>query len=291
MPLSVRRHTVDWRRARRALRAEVRRVVALIRSIRRPDVPALGEWCVAEVAMHLSQAWTAVPALARADLTERRSGVPSLQDPAGPAPLDDIWSLGDLTRQGVRSDPERDLDVLAGRIEARCSDYLTKGGGAAGDLRAWLVEGVEVPLVTLTCHLLNETIVHGWDMARGDGQRWDISAPHAAMVFDGFVVPVLQALGPRDMVDQEVAAGLRATYEVRVRGGGRHVFVFDDGALTVEPPTSRPIDCIISADPAALLLVVWKRVSPAAAIVDRRLVISGPKAWLGPRLPALMRIT
>ncbi|MGH9165553.1 MAG: SCP2 sterol-binding domain-containing protein [Acidimicrobiales bacterium] len=151
------------------------------------------------------------------------------------------------------------------------------------------MEGAQVSFSTLTFHLLNETVVHGWDIARGDGQRWDISAAHAALVLDGFIVPAIKALGPRDMVDQVQAAGLRATYEVRVKGGGRHVFVFDDGALTVEAPSSRPVDCLITADPVALLLVVWGRLDQAPAIVKRQLVVSGPKAFLGPRFRSLMR--
>ncbi|MGH9180114.1 MAG: SCP2 sterol-binding domain-containing protein, partial [Acidimicrobiales bacterium] len=188
------------------------------------------------------------------------------------------------------ADDERNAEVLADRIAARAEEYFALSAGAsADDRRAWLVEGAEVRLSALTCHLLNETIVHGWDIARGDGQCWDIPAAHAAMVFEGFLVPVLQALGPRDMVDQQVAAGLRATYELSLRGAGRHVWVFDDGALTIEAPSSRPVDCFISADPVALLLVTWGRQNQAPAIVKRQLVVSGPKAWLGPKFRSLMR--
>lgn len=280
----------DSRRARRYLKAEVGRVVALLRTVRDRDAPALGEWSVAEVAMHLSQAWIAVPGLARQDLSALRAAVPGLGARSTDAVVDDIWSLGEATRLGVRSDPERDPAVLADRIEARARDFLaTTSGGDPTDRRRWLVEGTEVGLGTLTCHLLNETVVHGWDIARGDGRRWQIPPAHAAMVFDGFLVPVLQALGPRDMVNQELAVGLRATYEIRLRGGSRHLFAFDNGALAVDPWPSPVVDCVITADPATLLLVIWGREHQARAIVERRLVASGPKAWLGPRLRSLMR--
>ncbi|MGH9278115.1 MAG: SCP2 sterol-binding domain-containing protein [Acidimicrobiales bacterium] len=288
--LSERRSAGEWRRARRYLKAEVSRVVALLRSIKDPAAPAVGEWSVGDVAMHLSQAWLAVPGLARRDLAAIHAVVPELRDGPPQSLVHDIWGLGDLTRLGVSSDPERDPAVLADRIEDRAAEYLALAGdGSAADRRTWLVEGTEVGLATLTCHLLNETIVHGWDIATGDGRRWDISRAPAAMVFDGFLVPVLQTLGPRDMVNQELAVGLRATYELRLRGGSRHVFAFDDGALSVEAPSSRPVDCIITADPATLLLVVWGRQDQARAIVQRQLVVSGPKAWLGPRLRSLMR--
>lgn len=284
------RSSPDTRRARRYLTAEVGRVVALLRTVRDRDAPALGEWSVAEVAMHLSQAWIAVPGLARQDLSALRAAVPGLGAPSADAVVDDIWSLGDVTRLGVRSDPERDPAVLAGRIESRAREFLAMtGDGAPTERRQWLVEGTEVALATLTCHLLNETVVHGWDIARADGRHWAIPPSHAAMVFDGFLVPVLQALGPRDMVNQDLAAGLRATYEIRLRGGSHHVFALDDGALAVDPWPSPAIDCVITVDPATLLLVVWGREQQARAIVERRLVASGPKAWLGPRLRSLMR--
>ena len=189
----------------------------------------------------------------------------------------------------MRADPERDPAVLASRIEARSAEFLSARLGVGTERRPWMVDGTDVALVTLTCHLLNETLVHGWDIATGDGRDWEIPRDHANTVFDGFLVPVLQALGPRDMVDQVVAAGLYATFEVRLKRGSRHVFVFENGALTVDPPPGRPIDCIIDADPAAFLMVVWNRLPLSKAVASRQVVPSGPKAWLAPRLRALMR--
>ncbi len=55
---------VDANRAQRALRVEVERVVRHLPTVTNPDAPALGPWRVADVAMHLSQVWVAVPALA-----------------------------------------------------------------------------------------------------------------------------------------------------------------------------------------------------------------------------------
>ncbi|MGH9177896.1 MAG: maleylpyruvate isomerase N-terminal domain-containing protein [Acidimicrobiales bacterium] len=285
--MTIRRPGVDWRKAARQLDAEVHRVAGLLRSVRQPSAPALGQWTVADVAVHLSQAWMVVPGLARQDLGEVEELLPRFRHAR--SVLGDIWELEAVTAEGVVAEPERDPAVLASRIEDRARRYLGALEGTATDRRPWLVEGTEVALVTLTCHLLNETIVHGWDIARGDGRSWDIRAAPAATVLDSFLVPVFQALGPRDMVDQVVAAGLQATFEIRVRGGGRHLFVFDDGALTVEAPSGRPVDCVIDADPAALLLVAWNRIDQAQAIVDRKLVPSGPKAWLAPRLRSLMR--
>ncbi|HET7489291.1 MAG TPA: maleylpyruvate isomerase N-terminal domain-containing protein [Acidimicrobiales bacterium] len=248
------------------------RVTRLLRSVRQPAAPALGEWTVADVAMHLSQVWLALPALAGG---ERRLSLPG------------IWSLGQATLAAVGADPERDPAVLAGRIEERAAPYLASLAGAPAAARPWLVEGTQVSPVTLTCHLLNEMLVHGWDIATADRRPWELPAGAAAAAFEGFVVPVLQTLDPRDMVDQ-AAAGEGATYEVRVRGGGRHLFTFDDGGLAVGAPTGRA-DCVIAADPSALLLVVWGRIAQGDAVAAGRLVVSTRGGWHGPELGALLR--
>ena len=282
--------TVDWSQAKRALRKEVERVARLLRSVTNPAAPALGEWSVDEVAMHLSQAWMMVPGLARKDLSAIHEVLPGLIGTAGASMVGDVWELGEVMQMGVRHDPERELSRLADLIEERAREYFTDLSlSAAHDSRAWLVEGSQVAVGTLICHLLNETVLHGWDIARGDGQRWQINPAHAVLILEGFLVPVIQALDPRALVNQEQARGLRATYELRVRGGGHHVFVFEDGALTVEAPSSRPIDCFISADPVAFLLVAWGRQNQATAIVKRQLVVSGPQAWLGLRFRSLLR--
>ncbi|MGH9223683.1 MAG: maleylpyruvate isomerase N-terminal domain-containing protein [Acidimicrobiales bacterium] len=282
--------SIDWGRAQLALRAEVERVARLLRSGIDPARPALGEWTVAEVAMHLSQAWLAVPGMAQEDLAPVYDVIPSAKERA--SLLRNLWELGDLTKLGVQSDPERDLAVLADRIQSRAAAYFAAMHGLAGDLRAWLVEGTAVPLAALTCHLLNETIVHGWDIAHATRQRWPIEPSHAALVIEGFILPVFQALDPREMVDQQRAAGVRATYEFRLRGGQRYIFAFHDGALTVEGPLAaavKGIDCHISADAAEMLLVAWGRRSQWPAIAAGKITAWGRKPWLGPKFRSLVR--
>lgn len=66
---------------------------------------------------------------------------------------------------GLKSDPERDLAVLADRIKERAEEYFGECVGHSPDeSRPWLVEGTPVPLSALTCQLLNETVMHGYDI-------------------------------------------------------------------------------------------------------------------------------
>ncbi len=284
--------TAQWTRAQDALRAEVDRVTALLRTVRNPTAPALGRWNVAELAVHLAQAWGVVSGLASDELSGRFDLPPELRSEDGASFLNGLWELQEATVLGVQADAERDLGVIADRIDARATEFFAAmRGPSALDLRPWLVAGTKVRLATLTCHLLNETMVHGYDIARADGRRWTLDRSHATLVLEGFLFPVVQVLDPRALVNHEAAAGVRITYELHIRGGGRYVFAFEDGALTVEPSGSSPrrIDCHVSADPAALLLVAWGRKSQWEAIARGQLVAWGRKPWLGPKLRGLIR--
>jgi uncharacterized protein (TIGR03083 family) len=273
-----------WERAQDALRDEVRRVTALLRAVPDPAAPAVGSWNLAETAMHLSQVWLVAPGLAKADLSGIYEVIPNLEGTAGDSLIRDIWELDGVTRLGVRSDPERDPGVIVDRIEARAQAYFEGcAGRSAEQRRPWLVEGSSVSLATLTGHLLNETVVHGHDIARAAGRRWPIEPSTAATVLADFVI-----LDPRALVSEH-AAGARAVFDLRIRGGSRFRFVFDDGAMRIEEPSSRGTDCHISADPVALLMLVCGRRSQWTAIGTGQLTAWGRKPWLGPRFRAFLR--
>ncbi|MGH3971752.1 MAG: maleylpyruvate isomerase N-terminal domain-containing protein [Pseudonocardiaceae bacterium] len=282
--------SVEWQQGQDALREEVRRVTALLRSIKNPESHAVGQWSLGEVAMHLAQVWIVVPGLARRDLSRAYEAIPSIAGVAGGSLIQDMWDLADTTTLGVKSDPERDPVVLADRIETRAQEYFSECAGADPDApRPWLVQGATVRQSTLTYHLLNETVMHGYDIAHAAGRQWRIEPAHAAMVLGRFIVPIIQALDPRALVNGAKAAGVRVTFDVRIRGGDRFHFVFDNGSVRVEEPSSRRVDCHISADPVAFLMVVWSRQGQWSAIRKGKLLAWGRKPWLGPRLRSLIR--
>ncbi len=265
---------VDWPSARTALGQATTQVAELLRSVPDPEVMALGEWNVAQLATHLSQAFDLVPSLARRDRG---------------SPLRALDELGGLTIGLVDGEAERDLGVLAGRIESRSKDFLDASGAGSGDDPCpWIVAGTALPLRVLTCHLLNEAVVHGYDIAKAAGRPWVIDPAHAALILEGFIVQVMQVVGPRDLVVQEAAAGRRCRYDIRLRGGGRFGLLFDDGALTVEPPSDREVDCHLSADPAAFLLVGWGRINQWRAIPKGQLLAWGRRPWMALRLRSML---
>ncbi|MGH3777545.1 MAG: maleylpyruvate isomerase N-terminal domain-containing protein [Pseudonocardiaceae bacterium] len=266
------------------------RTTTLLRSIEDPGAPAVGQWNLGELAMHLSQVWLVAPGLARRDLSQLYEVIPSIAGIAGDSLTRDMWDWADTTQLGVKSDPERDPAVLADRIEERAEEYFGECAGHSPDEpRPWAVEGTTVPLSALTGHLLNEMVMHGYDIARAAGRKWRIEPAHAAMVVRQFFVPVLQTADPRVFVNREKAAGLQATYDVHLRGRDQLHFIFDDGSLRVEEPSSRRVDCHISADPAAFFMVFWARQSQWNAIAKGQLMAWGRKPWLGPRFRPLLR--
>lgn len=248
----------SWQQGQDALRYEVGRVTTLLRSIEDVGAPAVGQWNVGDVAMHLSQAWIGLPATARQDLSPAFEFIPRPAGGTGDSLMRDMWDLGELMINAVKGDLERDPRVLADRIEARAEKYLSECESALDAPHPWMVEGITLRRSTLTYHLLHETLVHGYDIAHAAGRKWRIEPAHAVIAPGRFIFEVFQAAPPRTFVNSAKAAGVRATYDVRIRGGDSFFFVFDDGNLTVEEPSSRTVDCHISADPVTLLMVALR---------------------------------
>jgi hypothetical protein len=141
----------------------------------------------------------------------------------------------------------------------------------------------------LACHIVSESLVHGLDLSRAARRPWPVERGHARMAFEGFICPMYRALGrPEYAVHRQRAAGLRACYDIRIRGGGRLFFVFDDGGLVIEEPSGRPVDCHLSIDPRALVLLAWHRTGLAPTIFKGQVFPWGRRPWLSFRLPGLI---
>jgi hypothetical protein len=226
-----------------------------------------------EVAVHLAHVWQALPALSRGDLA---------------SPIHDPRELAGLTSSMVRDEPDRDLARIADRIEAGASAYLETPAGN-DEVRPWLVEGTALPTSAFACHLLNESLVHGYDIARAERRPWPIDSSHARMAIVGFAIPAMRAVDPRFPVDQEAARGVRACYDLRLRGAERFFLVIEGGRLSIEEPSTRAVDWRISADPAALFLTLWSRRSPWRLMLNGGLRVWGRHPGIGLRLPRMLR--
>jgi uncharacterized protein (TIGR03083 family) len=265
--------TVDWPAARRAVAEVGPRFTALLRSAAEPEAPALGEWDVTQVATHVSHGVDAVSAMTT----------------GGGNLIPDISGLPVLSRVMLEGEGRRPLAELADRIDASVAGFLAAMEAAPADSsHSWVIQGSEMPLSSLTCHVLNELTVHGRDIAQAVGAPWPIDRDHASLILMGFVFPSLHTLG-RAMVVQEAAGDKRARFEVHLRGDGRAWLVFDRGDFSVEGSPQGKVDCKLSVDPEAFLLVAWGRISQWSAIPKGQLLASGRKPWLGLQLRSWLR--
>jgi hypothetical protein len=267
--------TVDWAAARAAVARAGPRITDLLRLATKPGAPALGAWDLTQVATHLSHAVDAVSAMST----------------GGGNLIPDVSGLPVLSQVMLDGEGRRPLAEVADRIDASVERFLAgmEVEAAAGDSsRSWLVQGTEMPLSTLTCHVLNELTVHGRDIAAAEGVPWPIDRGHASLILQGFVFPALHTLG-RAMVVQEVAGAKRARFDVHLRGDGRACLVFDRGDFSVEATPQGRVDCKLSVDPEAFLLVAWGRISQWQAIPKGQLLASGRKPWLGLQMRSWLR--
>ena len=191
-----------------ALRRAADQMVHLLGSDIDPEAAALGDWNVAELAMHVSQTWLILPGLVRRELDEALALVPDIRTEG--SPFEDLWDTPDFMSRAVQADPERDLKVIARRIAAHADDFLPNAAAQAtaheGDI-PWVVNGVMVPPVALLCHLLSETLVHGHDLSVATGQSWTIPARDARLVIEGLIVPISQRLPPKALMKKEFRQG------------------------------------------------------------------------------------
>jgi hypothetical protein len=145
----------------------------------------------------------------------------------------------------------------------------------------WYGEGLALDLDEATAVLLGEHLIHGYDIATAARRPWPIDPRQARVVLAG-----LTAMMPL-YVNAGAARGMRATFDMRVRGGPRFTVRVDDGALAVTPPAPGA-DCHLSVDPVACLLVAYGRRRQWGPILRGQMLTWGRKPWLALRFKGLI---
>ena len=183
----------------------------------------------------------------------------------------DLSALNQDEIQALEATDMAELAATVGRDLAGLADQVRAYGERPPSFR--FHGGEQVPADAALGILLGELVVHGWDIARAAGRPWPIDPADVELIVEG-----VEAVLP-GWVDHDRARALTATYELRLRGQGTHVWSFHDGRLEVGAATHRP-DVRISADPVALLLVLYKRRSQWPAVARGRLLAWGRRPWL-----------
>ena len=254
------------RMVRDALAAAGSQFAGMLRLGPDPARPAVGEWSVGETAAHVAGSPLFFLAVARGE-TE-------------PESLEEVAANNAAFLAAER---ERDPRALAERFADGERALLAYIDGVGGNPTVEVFGGVTAPLSTLLAVELGEVLVHGYDIARAAGLAWAISPAHAAATAGG-MLPLLP-----HMVDREAAAGRRAGLELRIRAGERVVLDIDDGVLRVSPSEGQSVDCRLSVDPVAYLLLSFGRIGPLRPMLQGKFSAWGRRPWLAARFPALFR--
>jgi uncharacterized protein (TIGR03083 family) len=224
------------------------------------------DWNVGEVAAHLAAGTEAYIRYVTGD----------------DEPFVDVSDIagGSLTHSNaarLQAEPERDLVALADRVRTASSALLEASSRRHhGDMVRW--NGQPLALGDMLGVGLAEYLLHGRDIATALSRSWVIRPDDARLILAS-ALPLLPLL-----VDPVTTAGVHARYDLRVRGGVSVTLIVGDGQLTVADADGQPVDCHVSADPGALLLVAYGRRSQWPAIFTGKLLAWGRKPWLGPRL-------
>jgi hypothetical protein len=210
-----------------ALRDVVPSLVALVRSVSDTNSASVGTWTVGDVAAHLSHCF-------RAD-TDALAGTPVPETVVTKA------GIAEATAKLLAEDGERDPAVLADRIAMLADEFDDVASRSQSATVEWL-QGIRLPPSAVACHLLEECLVHGHDIAKATGSPWPIQPRHALLAVEAFLIPLLAALPPTAFVNQEKAGSFRARIELNLRGGRRTLMALDDGSLTLDAGCARDVD-------------------------------------------------
>ena len=135
----------------------------------------------------------------------------------------------------------------------------------------------------MTCLLIGEQLLHGYDMAQALGTEWSIEAEAARLVVQA-VLPLLPV-----SVDSETAKGLDATYELTVYGGPRVIARFRDDTASIGPTENVPVGCRLSGDPVDWLLALYGRVDWEELLQTGQVTVTDGDAALGAGFKRLLR--
>jgi uncharacterized protein (TIGR03083 family) len=259
---------VDIQAVRQALSTQTPRTAELLRGIEDPGIPIPdSEWTIGESAAHL--------AIGAEGYSEYARGL------ARRYPID-VTDIAGSTRRALQAMPERDGDKLAAMLESGIELFLEATDGYAADDPVRWHSGMTVPCATITCFLLVEQLIHGWDIARATDAPWTIPPDAARLVIAG-VGPFLAFA-----VNREAAAQVEGEYELSVDGGPRFFANCRYGGLTIGTSPTGNVDCRLSGDPVSWLLALWGRVSWSELLADGKITVDG-SATLAAKFKSLLR--
>jgi uncharacterized protein (TIGR03083 family) len=253
---------VDFVASREALADATARFCDLLGSAPDPTLRVRGSaWTVADVAAHVA--------------TFADSYVGYLDGTV--APVVHVHTLNRDNAANLAASEERAITVLAARIRDGSESFLDATSELSIDHP---MQWHDVPATIGTVYgiYLGELLIHGRDIARTLGRSWPISRTDAITIFEAMTSVAQWFVEPTRASD--------GVFEINVRHGPRYTYQFLGGSLDIEPDRVERPDCRIWADPRALILVLFGRLSQWRAILRGHLIAGGRQPWRALTFPA-----
>jgi len=178
---------------------------------------------------------------------------------------------------------ERDPAVLADQIVSQADLFVRAARARSG---AEVVDSPlgPMPMRVFSAYVMAHMLSHGCAIAAGLGSRFAIQ-PRQVDLMRPFLIDSMPMF-----VDPVAAAGITATYRLRLRRIGEFTLRFADGALSVHNGADGPVDCTISVDSASFFLLALKLCSPWPQIARGKVLAWGRKPWLALRFVGLFTL-
>jgi uncharacterized protein (TIGR03083 family) len=265
----------DLAAARAVLPAFAERAARLVGGISDPRTPSpLPGWNVGDIAVHLGLACASYAAAVAGELDVAYFGtiVPEHPDLSQRVAVLNATTLSKAEPDAYLAVPgqiRESAAVLAEAVQGRDPEEPC--------LIPWF--GVDRPLTlaAVVGLFLSETALHGLDLARATGQKWEIPPSIARLVISLAYPDTI----PRS-VDAARAASVRAAVRLHVRGGVTIAVDIDGPRVRARrDPGPGHTDCHIWLDPVAFLLTASGRTSQLRQIAAGRMISGGRKPWLG----------
>ncbi|HWG24448.1 maleylpyruvate isomerase N-terminal domain-containing protein [Actinospica sp.] len=279
--------TPDRQAVSDAFAQESTRVVDLVRGCRdlRDPVPGLA-WNVGGLAAHLTAVYMAFGATMRGD--HRDLGLEDVVAAAGDTgglpgtiAVANAYAIELLAAESTLSAAQGLAIHAAAFLEALAvEEDLTRELDTP-----WYGVGMTRSAGMLASLAVTESLVHGRDLAlavHADSRMSQSAAAAATPTVMSAMLPLLLAA--------DRAEGHRAVYELRLRGGERFLMRIADGkaeCFEAVERRERKVDCVLTLDPRAALLIGFGRSSLARAILNGAAFAGGRRPWLGLRFSTL----
>ena len=250
--------TTILEQVRAALREASARTTGLIEALPDTGVPIPGSrWTVREAAVHLVNVGVRYAAMVQGESVQYPSLAPE--------------ECARLNGQLIADIPECDPVKLAALIQEG-TDRLLDASARSDDEQEvrWHCETC-ITIPHLLAIAMAEHLIHGYDIAVAARRPWPITPDQATLALFGYGVAYGLCLDP------VTTAGHSAGYGIEFRTGERFTIRFVDGEYRLEAPDSGPVDCTISADPAAFLLVGAGRMTQWQAIALGVMEVGGDR--------------